>query len=1096
MSILQITPSLRLLEESSDSPHSIADSTDIAPYLLNPVAICEINDSLLEAAGEGYCNASPAVFAWSIILQTLREFANASKQDRELLQSDRSASTYISANPSVGDGEELIGRRRPSPQRRVSAGSDMSQQSTFLEDILERVTNVATNEDSIAFLAKSAISFTRVLDIISSLAVEFCGPFGAGHKGKVGMKLRLVLLSLLRAASEYIDYDVDLIAAILAVLISPSRYQDVPEQHKRHRDAEPCSVFLNDTLLMHKVFGTALCRFPYETLTFLKLSRALAACKCSLDEGAKPLRSILEDMKTYTCAMPAEIDIREQWENDEAIDSPFCELATDFDAFQSNSDLGKTFKSLTGNHNPNLMSISGGASTFRIPSGTKGRVLANGHSFVVIWYHQYPCLTYLGKLLEQACTSKDRYREHTRITTMEMASEVIGLITTMLTSATDLKETEDGSNQEISSILEQASHGLDGDQDIVTTVFRIFEEELYKQQFQQGGEPVSELLLQCVQFTRTLLHILPGRVWPFLGRSGLLGLDGKESQLSAIVTGVEMAAGQYGFLLGCIRLFDALVEDALVNVVPRRTSKAATRFEVQKPVGTGVSDVTMKRILLAFERVIVDVFETCRNWKFASQEESLDVNMRVCLTLDKVLRYSFEVDDNPDPSKKLTSSLASAAENLIEVFLSKSTGDLSVQPLLHLFVEGLATPQEEVSTELLENWRAQTRAALNFSCTLVQLARFLNRPLGRLEELLFDSAPTLVKLYAVEESYRLPAIELLERLTYSMGIREEKPQSLLTRLGESTAKNFIETLSALDQPGDNTLLARAIWKFLTTAISQRQQWFAVYLLTGDTPRASFQSKDCSSGAHTISTRPLAQIALERLVEIERIQPDEAVNMLEFVTAAADCWPGVVFDTRQNTQDVCHAFADYIASKDTWQKRGPQETGEDAVRKQVASLVLRFLAIVVNYQRVKRVDNPYVKKLKPKLEYLLSNAVKAPDYNNSLHQKLSSNFGRKFPSCQLLNFKRTLLKQWRLGDDYYFNIERARKMLGKDDGWAGKVRQSYEEEFRRANINLSAVEAQVVSTFRIRWYSLQITYSSTDATKELVSSRRGDEPLTE
>ncbi|MCJ1351437.1 MAG: hypothetical protein MMC33_001421 [Icmadophila ericetorum] len=1069
LSILQINPALRLLEESSSSPHSAADSTDVAPYLLNPVAICEINEILLDAADMEYISASPAVFAWSIILQRLREFANVSRETRELKQSERSASTYISANGSVGDNEEFsIDRQRPSLQRRVSAGSDTSQQSTYLEDILEKVTNVPivpTSEDPIETLAKSATDRTHVLDIILGLAVDFCGPFGAGHRGKVGMKLRLVLLSLLRAASDYIDYDVQLLAPILAVLTSPSRYHDIPEQHKQHRDAEPCAVFLNDAFLMRKIFDIALYRFPHEILTFLKLSRALGACKSPLNEGTKPLRSILEEMETYTCAMPAGVEIREQWETDETDDSPFCELATDFDVFQSGLGFSKNFTRLMDNNKLGPISSSGRSNMFLIPGGTKGRVLANGSSFVILWYHQYSGLKYLGRRLEEAYMTKDRYREDTGGTAIEVASEIIGLFTMMLASSTGLEEIEEGARPDVRnalSILDHASSCLSGDQDIVTVIFGIFEEELHKQQLQQCGEPASELLVQCLHFTRALLHIVPGRVWPFLGRSSLLGLDGKESQLSAIVTGVEMAAGQYGFLLGCIRLFDALVEDALVNVVPRKNPRPATRFEEQKPpIGTGVSDFIMKKILLAFERVVVDVFETNRNWKFASQDESLEINTRVCLTLDKVLRYSFEVDDNPNLSKKLTASLAPAAENLVEVFLSRSAGDLPVQPLLHLFLEGLATPQDELSTELLESWRAQTKAVLNFSCTLVRLARYLNRPPGRLEELLFDSAPTLVKLYAVQESYKLPAIELLEKLVYSISLQQGKPQSLLTRLGENTAKNFIETLSVLDQPGNNALLATAIWKFLTTVVSRRQQWFAVYLLTGDTPRASFRSKSYSSTAETSSTRPIVQLALERLVEIERPQPDEAVNMLEFVTATADCWPEVMADLRRTNQDLLYAFADYVASEDSWKQRGPQETGADAVRKQVVSLVLGFLAIFINFERLKGKGDLFAKKLNSKLELLLSNAVRAPDYNISLHGHLRNGFESRFPSCQLLSFKRTLLNQWKLGDDYYYSIERARKLLGNDDGWAGKGKQSFEEEFRRANINLSAVEAQVM-----------------------------------
>jgi nuclear pore complex protein Nup188 len=64
---------------------------------------------------------------------------------------------------------------------------------------------------------------------------------------------------------------------------------------------------------------------------------------------------------------------------------------------------------------------------------------------------------------------------------------------------------------------------------------------------------------------------------------------------------------------------------------------------------------------------------------------------------------------------------------------------------------------------------------------------------------------------------------------------------------------------------------------------------------------------------------------------------------------------------------------------------------------------------------------------------------------------------------MIDFKRTPLVSRTLGSDYYYDLSMGQKLLSFDFAWTGGSRnQGFAEEFARANINLSLVEAQVVS----------------------------------
>lgn len=1045
------------LEELSQSSNLAVGASNLAgesSYLLNPGAIVEINDILMEAAKACLRPASPAVLAWSIILQTLRDHALVTKELRELRQSQRAADRYGAAETDTNSTEPSYASHTfsPSPRRRSSTGSDTSQPSSLLlEEIIDRLMDTSLDEDPIAYLAKSAVDGSGVFNVITGLSVDFCSAFGSDHQGGAGLKMRLILLDLLRATSEWLDYLPELVLATLAVLTGGERYLDTAEKPVSTGVFEPATMFLNDDLLMQKFFRTALSRFPYEPLPFIQLCRALAAHEGQAGETPSTISEILSHLGSFTQRLPTGFDAYELVQEEEDVNH--IQLTSSLGLFQQLRDPRSNPAILEGKNQLALTQYDGSLDGFQLPRGTKGQVLSEKKPLVVMWQHDYSGLTYIGKLLQSALVGDELlgYAQGSLVE-KDVVTAIISLLTCLLMSACTTSNPLATRQEAARTILEGASDGLDRNQDIVSVVFEIFEQELQRPQQLSEDQGSTDLLANCLQFMHAVLFVMPGRAWAFLGRSGLLGINDSESRLISIVSSSETVTGHYDFLLGCIRLFEALIEDAVANSIARRSPPGTvTRFASTDFIGKGVSDNATKKVLLSLERTMIDVFESTPNWRFALQEERLEINTRICTAFRNVLCYCYDVDDTPDISQKLMGMLAPSAESLLQTFLSSSLSDLPILPILHVLIEATATPNTTLSTRGLHYRTAQVVAAVELSTTLVRINRLLDRPPVRLEEQLFKAAPLLAKAYVSHESYKLPVIQLFEALVRSAASADAQPPSLLGHLGPGTARNFLEILSILDQPLGNDDLAIGIWRLLAAVVSNRQQWLAIFLLTGDTPRDSLRNKEKVIATISRRAKPILFIAMDSLTEIQRLQPERALAMLEFLVLAANFWPWVMTDLL-NHPDFLTAMSEFI---------GLKMPHNDYNRIRMASFIADILAMNIHHSQ-QMGDVSSAKSLLPRLGNFIQHATTVPGYNTSLHSNLRKNLESKFPGCTLSRFKHTTVRRPRYGRSYYYDLSIASKVLAFDTAWAGRKGHGFAEEFARANVDLSTLDSQMVS----------------------------------
>ena len=1060
LSFIQLPLALESLQSMPTLVTSGVAISGKTPYLKNIKCIEEITRWLLAACSLDIQTPSLAIFAWSMILENIRGYANSSLETKELRQSQRAVDTFNPSQHSDNENSESsLGRGRPTPQRRSSFGSDTSQQTTFLEDVHEMVRDLEPNGDLINFLARSAVDGIEVIEYMRQLSIGFCTSFGLDG---TGLQIRLLLLDLARTALAFLDYQPDIITTIISIILGAEDYRTIIERPSELLSVDPATVFLSDEYLMNKVFGTALARFPYESLPFMQMCRALA----SAENGQSRLMEILENIGTFTTDLiekDAPYTLTGEGEN------IYVELTNPLDT------LSLGFPSLRGK--PRLL-LSGTSSSgtlqsmspFQLPQGTTGRSLRDGKPLVVLWRYSYSGLRYMGCVLQVALVERSKSRISSTEDIFEIAAEIVAILTSLIRQPESM-DNQGGIGSTFLELahraLEEASDGLNRNQDIVTVILDLFEGELHRDQSGMSERSSSEFLLRTMDFIRALLVILPNRVWPFLNRSGLLGLRGNQSRLAAIIAVSELTSGRYELLLSSIRLFEALVEDALTNKVTRKTvSNSLTRFgpSSAETTGSGVMEPTMSQIILQFERIMVDVFESSHTWKFVLSEEKLDINFRICRLFDRLLSLCYENDDEPAVSKKLTGCLAPAADYLIDVFLSSSINDATVKTLIRPLLEGLYTPCSTLSVKRFQLWQLQTIAALNLNTRLLQVNQYLGRSAGGLAQHLFDISQALVTIYATCETYRRPVIQLFIVLVRSVDKTPGQPPSLLGQLGQTIAKDFLETLSVFDQPYKKPNLSSRIWGFLSAIVSHRQQWFAIYLLTGRTPKESLRNRE-QSPTTGLRIRPILHVALANLSCLTMLDLIEAASTLEFIALAADFWPWVINEIEKDNRCMKACFQ-FLASLRPPTARESGTSEAEPFQLQVAAYIVNIVAMLV-HQSNDRGNSGFAKSVLPGLKYLLERGVSVPSYNVSLHSSLRKNFESTFPGCKLSSFKQTSLKPARLGKYFYYDLRLANQMLPHDGtAWSDDREKGFAKEFIRANINLSIVEAQVVSRVKV------------------------------
>lgn len=994
-----------------------APASDKLPYFLAKDKISQINELFMTACVD-FKTAHPAAFSWGLVLHTMRELALNDKETRELEQFHSAVDSFQSNTPHASPGREL--------------------ELSLYEELLDNARIPKYNADECIVLLASDAMKSSVFETIVALATKV-GSTSAIDDILANRWIRVALLDLIRVAVMFLDYSPEIVESVLAILTGSPLQSPWASDTSPASSNDPRWIFMKDRLLMDNIFHIARSRFPYETVPFLKLCRSLVSKDLVNEDGLPEIISELELLESFTQIVPPNFQGYETIREDE--NANYVALVQSLPMFDS-TPRRQIADSSTGN----ALVVT---SSSQIPSTTEGQIVSESKPAVVMWHHQYSCLSFLGSWLEE-------WNENGGYSSgwgEDSIAEVIGLLADLLTTSRDVQPGNAGSGAK--RILEMASDGLSRQSDVVSLVFEIFERNLQNIGPRAVLDGILDSTISCLRFIQGLVAILPGRVWPLLARSSLLGSDGKGGVMTAIISAIEVPSGDYPFLLSCVSLFERIVGDAASRSVLRRSPNSVmSKLPVASEWGAGVPSHIMRSILLNFLRTMVEVYNSNVNWRFNAPDQRLHINTALARTFEGVLYYAYGTNDTGKVESKVTGVFSASASYLLDILRPQSEADLPFNQIFRLIIDGLQTPPT-LYLRYLALVEGQVKSTLALSTRILQAAQLFEYPISLLEDQLFKATPALVKLYALHDAYRLPVVSLLDMLiTRAAADSVNEPPSLVGHLGAESSCLFLDVLSQFDQPLNHRPLHLAVWHLLSVLVSKRQQWLAVYILTGSSPRQSFK-KDDSEKSTAMRGVPFLQIALDRISNIEQIDLHVAVSLLEFVSYAQEHWPWATPELRKHPH-FFNSIVNYVSKL----KISSLPVVDQIFATRIAALVADLCAVYLHSAKEMR-DQSFVKTLIPLVSWFSKDAVEVSGYNASLHANLKKNFEMRYSGCKLVDFKKSSLETRNLGRDYYYDTALGEKLLSYDFAWTGTRNQGFEGEFERANINLSLVEAQVV-----------------------------------
>ncbi|SZF04562.1 unnamed protein product [Blumeria hordei] len=1059
---LSVTISVELLgnlsfidcnNESYSRPENASDSPPEYPLTWSPKSISRLHSVILQAADLGLVIAGPTILAWSMLLKSIVARVENEKTARVIED---------------------------------NYNQHLDHETTAYENLVEEI-QATVEDDVIDYLARRAVNVCHVFETVSTISLRLSNTPDAFFADSLGNQMRNSFLNLIRNCFG-VGYIPEIIEAIISILSGGRRYWDLVSVKATRQLNDPVVGFNNDNLLIEAFLKISQSRYPYESLPFLKIVRALASIPLcyGLDDPDSVLR-FLDTVPVFTYTLPAEFTDYETTQEEENNNS--VKLTRAVHLFEPrNKNLSNVW-----NYNK-TMAVARNSEDFIIPAGTIGRIISESGPRVACWFHEYSALKYFGKLLETFLASSGQVDGTNGMPAdRESVSEIVELFAIFTLSITQSKEANPDWIENANNVLAISSSGLSQNHDIVTVIFEIFEEELQLQSSCVGSNSSLNILVSCVHFIHAILPLSSRRVWPMLAKSGLLGVNRDEGRLSNIVEGTEVISGNFEFLISCSMLYESLLDDLATNALRRKISNdSSANFVGVQNIRTCSPDQSVAKILYFFTRYLVDVMEKSGSWKFQLDDDRRNLCRTILTAFEKVLMHVYGIEAsartteksrelqsklsivNPRENLPMMEVLTLSATHIVECFLSTSSGSLRFQPLLRSYFDGLESP---VSTPFLyqsQLWKRYVISSIIFSKTLLRVSTFLKRPASQLEKLLFNSSCLVTRLYSIDDEYSVPIVNFLESLVLAASSHGPEPPSLLGHLGPHTARNFLRVLSVLDKPHSRKNIVTSIWSFLGTVVSSRQQWFSNYLLTGKTPRDTLKGKTTKTNMITLE-KSLLTTALQSLTKITQVPTYEALAMLEFVALAQNFWPWTVCNAVEYAEFI-KSIMEFVGNFTPPQLRQGNTNDSISACHQIkmAAFIAEILAMHLYHSRQTGVSVP-LKNMLSNLAYYEKYGTSTPQYNASLHGLLKQNFEARYSGACAGDFKRSTLDSRPFGIDYFYDINLADKMLRLDQAWTGRNGDDgIRAEFERANVNLSLVDAHIALFQSWKLLSLELS----------------------
>ena len=1043
LTILQVPETLNRIQESGRSmleggvqyPRLEGQNA----YFLNDTCVKDVNLILYNAAQANTILAAPAMFAWSMVTSVIRDIAKMLQDIREQQRA--------SLEEESSDGE-------PISRRRASRRDSRDEMTAFEKqyELLQQDTDMEAEarEDAPAFLAHASVDRMAVFSIISRLSTAITVSFGSEIGEATSFSGRDALLQLINEGMAIVAYGDEVMDAVLTVL-SPDVWG-----RSTKLDVHLADKFLsNETNFRAAIRDQALERYPFELSPMLRLFTALSSSSTQRPAGSPDLVQMLEHLKTLTVMVPEQFRAYTLENEDENINSMM--LTESLPMFVSKQALAFYGHDYMGR--PALTMGSGeenGSAVLAVPTGVAGIIVKESRPLVFKLEHPHSGLEYLGLLLSTVLPNSELLPAPVEADLdRAKAAEIITLISALLTAS--IRQHQGA--QEARFVLERLESALPEEHDIISVIADALETELLAHLDQSIQDGSLELLIACADFFDLLTKIKPERVWSILSRSGLLGLVGGANALAAVVSGTETQSGRFRFLSACVKMYSHLIDDAIAGLVKRRArfNKATNRFDSPMSSQDATPERMMGSVLGAYQTTMIDAWQSLAEWRFLVRCEKSEITSLILSSFERLLKTAYGIDQT---EKGISALLMPSAATLLDKFAAESGDGMGLQTLGAAFDAGLGVSEVGLTTQERQCLIAQVNAASGFLTTLIRTARMVDESQRRaylLSAQLLKLMPVFASLLPTDHAFKRGLSDLLAELVQAVNNSPSSdPPSLLGQLSAEAGKSFLAVISQLDRPLRDLRTECAVWSFLSAVMSSKQQWFAIYLLTGSLP------KDRLKETISSKSKTLLAYALDQLSTLTTQPPERAMAMLKFVASAQNTWIWATNEVRNHP--------DFLKNTVVWlndlqpPSRAPNMAEEtlSASEHQMAAYLCDILAVNL-HASLETGDKTVLKLLTPKLAFLRKHAGAVDSYNRSLHRNLSENFSRKFAGCEVTDFKRTAANPAPHGRDFFYDLELAKRVIGHEMAWDGAGlngrQQGFADEFGRANVNLSLVEAQ-------------------------------------
>ncbi|RDA83720.1 hypothetical protein CP532_0227 [Ophiocordyceps camponoti-leonardi (nom. inval.)] len=1036
LSLLKPARSLTFLAEREEDPTLPDDSYDA--YLLSSDTLEQIHKSILNAAGADCEGAMPVILAWTLLLhRMIVSYQNRSEKRDNLLQQN----ARESFESAVSVTRQPVGRRN-------SAGSILSIESSKFDGFLESASGLKDLQ-LVEQLAAGVMAQGRVFNIMADMATSL-GPSADGSMTPlVSSRIRTAFLELLKVSYPVVGYRSEPLGSLLSLLAPGHGYWDLSSKDALSPAQDVVACMLHDDHAMEFYFQQALDRFPYEFVPFITMCRRFCAIPQLDDDRSDLVLGLLRRTPTLTFTLPEAFSGYELVQEDENTNS-FC-LTQEIPLIALSSSWSRRCIE---------------DDVYRLPVGTLGRFVTDSGRVVVVDY-PHSTLSLLGRQLE-INLAKEGYQSELGMLQPDDVAEVIFLLS-VLFRAENLRAEQTSSGNALihgeSDLFQEVGRHISGGKDIITVVCETMD-YFMQDEWAMADDVAVRVLNACVTFLDATLPVQPSRVWSYLARSELLSSESRAGKLAKITGTLDLVSGRFDLLMSSVSFFSRLVDTAMCSGVQRRANnKLACKQKLDSNPWLATADRVLARVSLSVAQATIDILESTSTWRFESETGRLSVLNKVVPVLDKFVLYSFSMGELPSSdslmgespsSDSLTSCLRPAASYIVDCFMTPATGTLRYGPILSSLGAAFASSDCTLYPRRAAIVQSQACSVLGFSTTLLRAADYLGRSSAMLESYLFKSSTLLARLSASPRPVRVPVILLLEALVINAGKSTGEPPSLLGYLGPQISKSFLQSLSRLGKPFALTQDVKAIWSFFSSILRNRQQWMSNCLLTGQTPREAMKDRGKREELAADSVFVGALAKLKRLKDLESV---EALAVLDFVASAQNYWPWTIFTLLKDTSyiDGLRAYVRELKSSQLTVKTDGIRTGLDA-RK--AAYVAETLAMQLYHARHQGTAKKDAQSLVTDIDYYLRDGVEAAGYNKSLHNNFAKNFSTKYFGCSLELFKRTSLVARELGENYYYDLDRADDMLRFDPGWLGRRGDGFKKEMELANANLSLVDAQI------------------------------------